>query len=355
MRKDSGMNLEGALSAFGLSDVFTLLTLTKKTGALHLFQDGGGRRPHGVVYVQGGQVTGATSDAGQQQLVRRLVGAGAVPEDALQAALQRASAEAGVGLAHALHAGGAVDGGLLREFAAEQAVDAVFDLLRWTDGSFGFAVDEANPDDVGLRVDPADLVREGRSRMEAWAAFPPQLTSPNSVLSLAIAPEEEPRLSREEWTLLSLVDGRRSVRDVVTLSGRGRFATVSVLASLAARGLVVVPDESDQAPGGLAARQRLLAALDDLEQHDGDAASSEPAAGEPAPPPRRPEQGPGTRTVVGGPPPLVPAGSLPSRPTVDGTAAVDPARTLSEPVDDLSESGVSKALLLRLINGVRGL
>ena len=40
---------------------------------------------------------------------------------------------------------------LVQRLALEQAVDAVFDLLRWPNGDFAFGMGEENPDDVGPR------------------------------------------------------------------------------------------------------------------------------------------------------------------------------------------------------------
>ena len=48
------MRLEGSLDAFSLPDIFSLLSMTKKTGGLHL------RRAdaHGAVWLADGQLTG---------------------------------------------------------------------------------------------------------------------------------------------------------------------------------------------------------------------------------------------------------------------------------------------------------
>ena len=77
------MKLEGSLDAFSLPDVFQLLSFTKKTGGLHLSNDGCA----GVVFFTVGQITGASADTSRQPLARRLIGSGAVDDDALGAAV----------------------------------------------------------------------------------------------------------------------------------------------------------------------------------------------------------------------------------------------------------------------------
>ena len=87
------MKLEGSLDAFSLPDIFQLLSFTKKTGGLHLASDGA----DGVVFFAAGQVTGASADSSRQPLARRLVGSGAVTDDALVAAVDAVARGEGVG------------------------------------------------------------------------------------------------------------------------------------------------------------------------------------------------------------------------------------------------------------------
>ncbi len=120
------MKLEGSLDAFSLPDVFQLLSLTKKSGGLHLTNG----QVSGMVFFTEGMVTGAISDVARQALARRLVGLGAADDAALRRAVERAVGD-GAGVARALVEAGSVDSSLVQRLALEQAVDAVFDLLRW--------------------------------------------------------------------------------------------------------------------------------------------------------------------------------------------------------------------------------
>ncbi len=93
------MKLEGSLDAFSLPDIFQLLSMTKKTGALRLRSGAA----EGVVHFSGGAVTGASADARRQSLARRLVGSGAVNDEALRAAVDAvASAGGSLGVGRAL-------------------------------------------------------------------------------------------------------------------------------------------------------------------------------------------------------------------------------------------------------------
>jgi hypothetical protein len=252
------VKLEGSLDAFSLPDVFQLLSLTKKSGGLHLTNG----QVSGVVYFAGGAVTGASSDASRQALARRLVGLGAADDAALRRAVERAAAD-GAGVTRALVEAGAVDPSVVQRLALQQVVDAVFDLLRWPNGDFSFAMDEENPDEVGLSVPADQIVNEAAARRESWESLSRLIPSPEVVLTMPVVVPEGTTVAPDEWALLSLVDGVRPVGELVDVSGAGQFAVVSTLGALLQRGLLAIRDE--ESPDHIALvrrRQQLLAPLE---------------------------------------------------------------------------------------------
>jgi hypothetical protein len=252
------VKLEGSLDAFSLPDIFQLLSFTKKSGGLHLRR----ATTRGSVYFRDGSVTGASSDDGRQALARRLVGSAGVGETELSAAVERAANE-GIGVSRALLDAGAVDPDFLRSLVAEQVVDAVFDLLRWSEGDFSFTVDEPGPDDVGISLGVEPVVNDARSRLESWDHACRIVPSPETVLALPVGVREDPVVTRGEWALLALVDGRRTVAELVSLAGRGDYAVVSQLAALIERGLLKVrTQDTGEGASALARRQDILARLE---------------------------------------------------------------------------------------------
>ncbi|GAC1323653.1 MAG: hypothetical protein NVSMB13_03860 [Mycobacteriales bacterium] len=153
---------------------------------------------------------------------------------------------------------------MLHDEASGHAVDAVFDLLRGADGDFAFVVDEPNPDDLGASMSVEDVVAEGRRRLEIWPALVQSIPSSDAVLSVALSPPEDLSLSGTEWALLAIIDGQRSVADLVAISGRGEFGVVETLAALVERGLVFVRREGAEPEGvsQLLTRQAALAAYE---------------------------------------------------------------------------------------------
>ena len=263
------MKLEGSLDAFSLPDVFQLLSFTKKTGGLHLASDGA----DGVVFFASGQVTGASADSSRLPLARRLVGSGAVGDEALTAAIAAVADGESLGVVRALHQAGAVDENVLREAAADQSVDAIFDLLRWTTGDFAFVMDEPNPDDVGVTLSIESVLGDAEARKESWEAVTQAIPSSRAVPTMPITLGSDPEVSRDEWALLALVDGRRSVDDLVDLAGSGQYAVMAKLAALVERGLLELRPEDGKASRAddpedhvtvVMRRQHLLAGLEEF-------------------------------------------------------------------------------------------
>ena len=362
------MTLEGSLEAFSLPDIFQLLSFTKKTGALRIT----GPAAKGLVYFATGSVTGAASDVGRQALGRRLVGAGHLSDEQLAAALEAVRNDSSVGFGKAVADSAAVDEGLLHALVVEQAIDAVFDLLRWSRGDFAFVADEPNPDDLGVSLNVEEVITEARRRLEQWETLTKAVPAPDAVVSVVLTPPDDATpLATDEWALLALADGSRSVSDLVRLTGRGEFATVSTLAGLVDRKLVSVRRPDADANDGVAVLVRRQTELSRLEGRPEPVAP--PKAVEPEP---EPEPAPRAETKPDNVPDVVPQRPEPilsrrpefpeervagvpnsRRPVTVSTETEGSAAVATETVPALIERdpSVNKSLLLRLIAGVRGL
>ncbi len=355
------MTLEGSLDAFSLPDIFQLLSFTKKTGSLRI----SGALAVGVVHFATGSVTGASSDVSRQGLARRLVGAGLVDDERLRSAIARNRDDPAVGIGRALHDAGAIDDGVLHEQVVEQTTDAVFDLLRWGRGDFAFQVDAPNPDDLGVSLPVEEVIAEGRRRLEKWESLTRTVPSPDAVVGVALkAPVDEVALAPDEWSMLALADGRRTVAELVRVSGRGEFATVRTLASLVERGLVAVRPAGDDGKDGVAGLLRRQAELSALEGLPEPQPEPEPEPAPPPPPPQRLASVPNIATQrpepIAGEPIRRPAATAATaatavRPPVAATQTVGNAAVAADPAFIERDPSVNKSLLLRLIAGVRGL
>ena len=250
------MRLEGSLDAFSLPDIFSLLSMTKKTGGLHLRRSGA----HGVVWLGDGLISGGASDLSRLALGRRLAGSGHVSDEQLREAVELVGSAQDIGLARALRDASAIDEGELHTLVCEHIVDTVFDLMRWTEGVFEFVIDEANVDDVGVTLEVEEVVTDARHRLDTWATIDEGVASLDTVLSLSLNPDIDPSLQRDEWALLALIDGRRTISDIVDLCGRGEYAVIVALNELVTKGLIRT--EESEGVAALQHRQDLVGSLE---------------------------------------------------------------------------------------------
>ncbi len=233
------MRLDGSLEDFGLPDVLQLLACTHKTGALHLAAaDEAAHGPHPPRAKA--RVNAASSDLA----ARRWPAGSSAPAWSATTRWprcgRRARRGAELACARLLDAGGRRGRGR-HPLAADQATDAVCELLRWPAGKFSFLVGEDDPD--GLISGLAGRGPGRRGSAPAWRSgrtLTSLIPSPETVLRLAPSPAIDPTCTREEWGLLALVDGSRSVSEIVALLGRSEFAVAGALAALVERGLLTV-------------------------------------------------------------------------------------------------------------------
>lgn len=271
------MKLEGTLDAFSLPDIFSLLSMTKKTGGLHLRRSSA----HGAVWFADGMITGGVSDLDRQSLARRIAGSGRVSDEALTAAVTHVRLDGEAGFARILRDADAIDEGVLHSLVTEHITDSVFDLMRWADGTFAFALDEPNRDGVGVSCAVEDVVAEARRRLDVWSSLDAAVADPDATLTVSIELESDPELTADEWSLVALVDGQRSIGEIVDLCGRGEYAVTVTLADLVSRKLLQLGEGSI---GALERRQDQIAALEapTLPASARPAAAAVPAAPDPS-------------------------------------------------------------------------
>jgi hypothetical protein len=237
--------LRGNLSDFGIGEVFQLIGQQRKSGVLEV--DGAaGLRIH-VAFLEGCVTSAARAgpheDAG---LVDMLVRTGLLAPDRLVALEQRAEAEED-SLRRLL---------LQEEGLAARDVDAIeelvtretlFELLRWSAGSFHFTARKAKSQASERRGWPAEqILMDGLRMIDEWRTFDPDATREEAVFRRAAPFEtyreavrgESPRQLAEAQRLYELLDGRTSVRRVVDRSRLGSFEGARILSALRRVGAV---------------------------------------------------------------------------------------------------------------------
>ncbi|MGI9578113.1 MAG: DUF4388 domain-containing protein, partial [Microthrixaceae bacterium] len=191
--EETAVALQGTIDSFPLVDVLALLESSSKSGRLEVVGD----RGRGILWVDGGQMVCAE-----------------------------------------VHGSTEVD-----------AVDAVWELLRFNDGSFEFTVGH-EPADTRYSADVGDTVDAAGRMLVEWERITERVPGLGHMVALSPdLPGEDVRLSADDWSVLVAAGPSRSVRDVLAEMGASEFAGCAKLAELVDRSLVVLGEP----PAGAAA------------------------------------------------------------------------------------------------------
>jgi hypothetical protein len=230
--------LKGELDDFALADIFRLISLARKTGVLEVERQAG----RGRVFFDDGDVYYAESSLVREPLGQKLVRAGALTEGQLRRALDEHAAT-GRRLGQILVSSDWVSPGELEDAVRGQTEEAVFDLLRWEVGEFTWGPGERVETEVRVAVSVENLIMEASRRLDEMEIIARKIPSASTLLTMASKPPEgavEINITPDEWRMLVLVNGSRSVGDIAAAVAIDEFEAMKTVYGLLSAGLVEV-------------------------------------------------------------------------------------------------------------------
>ena len=236
--------LKGSLDDFSLPDIFRLISFAKKTGKLDIKRSA----DEGHVYFREGEVYYAESSLTNEPLGQKLIHNKALTEGQLRKALDQ-SASSGKRVGRVLVESGVVDEDAIEAAIRQQIEDAAFDLLRWELGEFEWLQDDGLEVEVPISVSVENLIMEASRRLDELEVIQRKIPSSNVVLAMAATPPDgavEINITPEEWRLLVLVNGTRTVSDIAEMVGLDDFAAMRMLYGLVSAGLIEVAGSAEE-------------------------------------------------------------------------------------------------------------
>ncbi len=233
------MALKGSLKDFSLPDLFQLLNFSKKNGTLNLTRG----KARGYICFRNGEVFFATTNWKRQALGMKLLSAGIVNKAQVDEVLEMQKTTArGQRLGQLLVRMNYITKEQLEIFVEEQIQDAVFEMLRWTDGGFDFQPGVVFPEeDIGLSISTEELIMEGSRRLDEWNRIEKKIPNLNVIFRMTSMHGRDAAqisLTPEEWMVLTYIDGEKSVRQIVELTGMSTLHTCKILYGLIGSGLL---------------------------------------------------------------------------------------------------------------------
>lgn len=255
--------LEGDLDDFTFTDILKLLASTNKTGRLAIAADGA----RGRVDLVAGQLRDASAHADRLPLARRLLGRRLIAGPDVQALLADAKAlPTDLQLARQVIARDPGSADAVSEVLQEQTLDALFELLRWSAGTFRF-VSGGDPEGADTppvsELDVERALHEVSRRLEAWPGVLERTGPGDAVVHVGRPSQASVAVDASGWQLIGLADGTRTVDELSVLCGRGQFDTRRTLSALLELGVATIgADGSGAGEGGLLNDQALLSRLE---------------------------------------------------------------------------------------------
>ncbi len=240
------MLLQGNLKEFSLPNVFQLVKMSAKTGALTIDRAG----ESGKIFFRNGQIYFATAHPGTMPLGERLVKSGNVTSNQLRAALgeqKKKSARGRIGSILLEH--GYIDRATLEQSVRDQIEDVTFNFFSWTDGDFTFEADETVTDeDILVEMNVESVIMEGCRRIDEWELIFATLGSLERVPRLRyndiVEEDGGVKLTPDQWRVVCWVDGRHDINTVLKECGLDRFNGAKVVFDLNRAGLLNVSDSA---------------------------------------------------------------------------------------------------------------
>jgi hypothetical protein len=229
-------SLQGSLHSFKLPDVLSFLATTRKSGTLTLT-----RGTHtSYVFFDAGAVVYAGSNQEDLRLSAILLRKKRISRSQFEA-IDALMAKEGGRFGQLAIQQRILSEDQLRDYLKVQVSEIIYDCFVWPDGAFTF-VDELTlpPYAVTIAVDLSNLIMEGARRIEEWEQCLQLLPDSSVVYRVVSNPDKDEKitLSRDEWKILFLINGQRTLEELCHTAEDEPFQVYRVVYGLFANKLI---------------------------------------------------------------------------------------------------------------------
>ena len=262
--------LRGNLQDFGIAEVFQLIGHQRKTGLLTISNEG----KEVTLAFDGGAVVWAAPAAKSENetLGRRLIRSGYLTSRSLST-MNAEAKSSGRPLRSLVVASGAATEEDLEAVDSLLTRDTIFEVLRWTNGSFHFHSKPVVHDRPPERLLGAEqILMDGLRMVDEWQIFRDSVPPLDTIVEHAGDIDERRQAMRREGgqraeqfeKIVQLIDGRMTLQRVIDLARVGMYDATRIIAELMDAGLVVpLADQKARvarrgAKRGLTMAQRLV-------------------------------------------------------------------------------------------------
>jgi hypothetical protein len=234
------MSLSGNLKTVSFPDILQLLATGKKTGVLECKTT---TRQKEVAFKDGNIIFASSVNTAEDLLGNMLLKRGKISKSDLERAI-KLHQQTGRQLGTTLIDMGLFDKNEIGECLKLQIEEIVYNLFSWQEGDFIFH-EGSSPKNTPFLVElpTMSVIMEGTRRIDEWMEIQKVLPKDDVLLRIAKSPKvnrEELTISLDEFRLLSLINGERTLPDLINVSPMGEFVTCRALYRLIVNNLVEV-------------------------------------------------------------------------------------------------------------------
>jgi len=230
---DPDVDLQGKLSVFSLSDLFQMLSFTRKTGTVTLIQGWNSR----TITFEDGRVSYVAAGSRLPTMVELLHRNGKVDREQMET-LKQSRARSSAEMIEQLRSAGAITAEDLQTCREQLLELSIYTLFLWRNCYFTFKAGEVvREGGVAVDVDSMQIIIEGTRRVDEWIEVSPVVPS---VYMIFRTRKDRPLESPPgDLTLtLNLIDGTRDVFAISRRLGFTQFQTARALYELVQRGYI---------------------------------------------------------------------------------------------------------------------
>ena len=230
------MPLAGSLETFNIANLIQFLSSDQKTGVLQI--SGGGNTAK--IFIKSGFIVYATSSQQEFRLGHLLKSEGVLSDEKLQECLQLAG-EKNQQLGRFLVEQGYISRSSLKDFLHLQAEEILYDIFLWDAGDFEYTDTPINiKEKLFIPLNPMGIIMEASRRIDEQSIIKREIPGEQLIFKISqkMGETEKLKLTKNERRILSLMDGNRTVKQVINDSGYAEPATYKIIYSLKMTGFI---------------------------------------------------------------------------------------------------------------------
>jgi tetratricopeptide (TPR) repeat protein len=251
------MTIQSSIKELGLFDLFQVLHINKKTGRLIVTEGPEGKEAQ-VIFRGGDTCFAVIHDRVPRTISTLLADWGVIDEGSI-ARVENALPKYPT-LIDCLEGEHIAARGHLENFLANCIRECVYDIFKWDRGECRFIEEEIDQRrDIVIPLNTENLILEGARRIDEWSNISGKVPSRHSIFKLSAVVQQGQRLNLKprEWEILSLIDGKRSVKEVNDAGAGDLFSTSKLIYGLVVMGVIELVNAETAAVSGTDTEGRL--------------------------------------------------------------------------------------------------